>query len=76
MEGMKDAANKERLWVRRWRTAGPLLEQLRRDEIRRTDTARAMLQLEDAFAAALRECPPQPTSGLVEQQKWFARWRS
>jgi hypothetical protein len=65
----------ERLWVQTWQKAGPVLDQLRRQEIRQADTAKAILQLDDAFRSALRERPPGPTSGLVEQQYWFARWK-
>jgi len=65
----------EQLWVQTWQKAGPVLEELRRREIRHADTARAILQLDDAFQSALRERPPGPTSGLVEQQRWFARWK-
>jgi hypothetical protein len=66
---------KERLWVQTWQKAGEVLGELRRREVRHVDTARAILQLEDAFHSALRERPPEPTSGLVEQQHWFARWK-
>jgi len=66
---------KERLWVRTWQRASPVLAELRCRELRQTDTAKAILQLEDAFQSALRERPPAPTSGLVEQQHWFARWK-
>jgi len=66
---------KERLWVQTWQKAGPVLAELRRLEVRGADTAAAILQLEDAFQSALRDHPPGPTSGLVEQQNWFARWR-
>jgi hypothetical protein len=65
---------KERLWVQTWQKAGEVLRELRRREVRRIDTADAIMQLEDAFRSALREHPPKPTSGLVEQQRWFARW--
>jgi hypothetical protein len=63
----------ERQWVQAWQRAGPLLAKLRREEIRQADTAAAILQLEDAFQAALRQHQLPQTSGLVEQQKWFAR---
>jgi len=65
----------ERLWVRTWQKAGPVLAELRRREIRSAETAAAILQLEDTFQSALRDHPPGPTSGLVEQQHWFARWK-
>ncbi len=66
---------KELLWVQTWQKAGPVLAELRRREVRRADTTAAILQLEDAFQSALRDHPPGPTSGLVEQQNWFARWK-
>jgi len=66
---------KELLWVRAWQKAGPLLAELRRQEICRADTTQAILQLDDAFQSALLQNPPRPSSGLVEQQKWFARWK-
>ena len=70
-----ESREKELLWVRTWQEAGPVLDELRREEICRAETARAILQLEDAFQAALLNSSPRATSGLVEQQKWFARWR-
>ena len=66
---------KEKLWVHAWQTAAPLLDKLRRQEIRHADTTNAILQLEHAFQSALLHHPPQSTSGLVEQQKYFARCR-
>ncbi len=48
-----------RLWVETWRQAGPELDVVRRREIESTDT--------QALPAALA------TSGLVEQQRWFAK---
>lgn len=66
---------KERLWVQTWQKAGPVLRELHDRDVCRADTAKAILQLDDAFRSALREHPPGPTSGLVEQQRWFARWK-
>jgi hypothetical protein len=64
-----------RQWVRNWEVAGPVLEGLRAEAIRRTDTATAIEQLSDAFESARRQCVPPATSGLVEQQRLFARLR-
>jgi hypothetical protein len=63
-------------WIATWRRAGPELERIRRDEIRRSDTAVAVALLEDVTAAALRMNPPKSWSGLVEQQAVFMRGRS
>lgn len=64
-----------RMWVRNWQELGPILERLRDQEIRHTDTTTAIEQLSDAFESARRHWRPPTTSGLVEQQRWFARLR-
>jgi hypothetical protein len=64
-----------RKWLAGWRKAGPVLERLRAEVIRNSDTAGAIEQLSDAFESALRQYPPAATSGLVEQQRIFARLR-
>jgi hypothetical protein len=61
-----------RRWVETWNRAGLALERIRRAELQSLDTKQAVRQL---FADSTRR-PPQsapPTSGLVEQQAWFAR---
>jgi hypothetical protein len=64
-----------RQWIRNWEEAAPLLERLRDEAIRHTDTAKAIEQLSDAFESARHQWTPPTTSGLVEQQCWFARLR-
>lgn len=65
-----------RRWVENWKETGPELERIRRREIRATDTPTALSALSSAFAAALFLNPkPRPSSGLVEQQRLFSRWR-
>ncbi len=72
-----DEVEKERVrqWVRNWQVAGPVLERLRNEAIRNTDTAAAIEMLSDAFESARLHWTPPTTSGLVEQQRWFARLR-
>jgi len=65
-----------RQWVRNWEAAAPVLERLRDEAIRNSDTATAIEQLSDAFESARRHWPAPATSGLVEQQRLFARLRS
>jgi hypothetical protein len=62
-----------RRWVQAWQTAGPELERLRREELRRLDSQRAIALL--CGPADYRVAPraPRPTSGLVEQQHWFKK---
>jgi hypothetical protein len=62
-------------WIENWRATGPVLESLRAEEIRNSDTAAAIEQLSDAFESARREWAAPATSGLVEQQRLFARLR-
>jgi hypothetical protein len=56
-----------------WKRAGAALEAVRRKEIAGADTQKALAVLEEIFELALRESPPRPTSGLIEQQRWFQR---
>ena len=56
-----------RLWAETWRTAGPELDEIRRQEIIATDTCVAV--------EPWPEQPPRLSSGLVEQQAWFAKLR-
>ena len=62
-----------RRWVQAWKEAGEAMEQLRRDELRRLDAQRAIGLL--CGPADYRVAPraPKPTSGLVEQQRWFMK---
>lgn len=55
-----------------WREAGPVLERLRREELRRIDVQAAIAAL--CVPADYSQPPyaPAPTSGLIEQQRWFA----
>lgn len=62
-------------WVAAWKRAGPELERMRFEDVRRADTAKSIELLSDAFEWAMRELGPQPTSGLVEQQAIFQRMR-
>jgi hypothetical protein len=62
-------------WVETWKQAGPELEAIRRKEIEKIDTLEELAALESAFNYATRNVPPNPSSGLVEMQKWFAKLR-
>ena len=57
--------------INAWKRAGPEMERMRRDEIRRADTARSIPAFDGLFEGAVRDFPPKPTSGLVEQQRCF-----
>lgn len=62
-------------WIEHWRRVGPLLEQIRRQELREFDYQKnwqmvdALLQIGCDFAT------PRTTSGLVELQRRLQRLR-
>lgn len=59
-----------RRWVETWRRAGIELERIRRKELRALDVQKAIALL---CGQPIRPRPLLPTSGLVEQQRWFMR---
>ena len=63
-----------RAWVETWREAAVALRQVKRAELARVDTPKALRQLGDAFRDAAR-LPRTATTGLVEQQRIFQRLR-
>jgi len=62
-----------RRWVQTWKEAGPELEAIRREEIRKADNLEDLAVFEGAFNQALRSLRPEPSSGMIEMQKWFAK---
>jgi hypothetical protein len=62
-------------WVETWERAGYELDQIRRREIESVDTREAVQQLFGRAATILSHLPPRLTSGLVEQQAWYAKLR-
>jgi len=60
-------------WVETWRLAGADLERIHRKELRELDTYRAIELLCGSADYTLPPRAPKPTSGLVEQQRWFMR---
>ncbi|MDZ7617090.1 MAG: hypothetical protein U1E05_08805 [Patescibacteria group bacterium] len=62
-----------RRWVRAWQTAGPELERVRREELRRLDGLQAISLLCGPADYQAPPRGPRPTSGLVEQQRWFKK---
>jgi hypothetical protein len=62
-------------WLQAWRRAGAKMASLREESLRSVSTPQALQNLSGAFESARLQHSPQPSSGLVEQQAWFARWR-
>ena len=71
------AADKEKMkaWVEHWQRVGPILARIRREELRafryedNIELVDSLLQLGYEFRTE------RPTSGLVEQQRWFMKFR-
>ena len=60
-------------WVNIWKRAAPELERLRRAELRRLDGQQALALLCGPADYTVPPRAPKPTSGLVEQQRWFRK---
>ena len=60
-----------RAWIRNWEKVGPILERLRLESLPSVDTAAAIEAFDLAYKSARLHIPPRPTSGLIEQQRWF-----
>jgi len=64
-----------RAHVARWERAAPLLQQVRDADIRAADTAQSMRIFSGSATWAVTHRPAGPSSGLVEQQRWFMKLR-
>lgn len=70
---MHNARNASAAVVEQWRLAGPALAEVHRRELRRLSDQEALAAAE-ALLDLVRYLPaPQGLSGLVEQQRLFAR---
>jgi len=63
-------------WVKAWKGASAEMERLRRENLKQADTKTAILNLLPAFEYAVKNSPLRESSGLVEQQRYFKRYRS
>ena len=60
-----------------WRLAAQILEEVRAKELLlSTNTTQSLISLLPAFEACVRQRKPSLTSGLIEQQRIFARARN
>jgi hypothetical protein len=67
-----DEREQMKRWVENWKVVGPILENIRREEIVAADNVAVMAVLADAFNDALA-LPMRTTSGLVEMQRWLSK---
>jgi hypothetical protein len=59
-------------YVDRWKVLGPLLEEQREEDVRRSDTKSNIASFGRLFPMAVAASTPSDTSGLVEQQRLFS----
>ena len=64
-----------RRWVNTWRDAAPRLEAIRRLELQQLDVITAISWLCGPADYHEASRAPKPTSGLIEQQRLFAKLR-
>ncbi|MFY9316731.1 MAG: hypothetical protein WAO95_14395 [Burkholderiales bacterium] len=63
-----------RAWVRNWQELGPLLSAIKRRELEAMTDADVRAHVEALFTGwNPADWPARTESGLVEQQRWFAR---
>jgi hypothetical protein len=62
-------------WVEHWQRVGPILEQINAEELRAMDAQEAIQRILPMCDWCFEHSEPRTTSGLVEQQRWFAKAR-
>jgi hypothetical protein len=62
-------------FAERWKRLGPILEQIRDDEIRNADTRLFIKSTAGLIENFFKTNQSRSSSGLVEQQYWFSRTR-
>lgn len=70
---MDDPIALAKRWVRAWKDAGPELERIRREELRRLPPGEGVSLLCGEADYTVPPRAPKPTSGLVDQQRWFMK---
>jgi hypothetical protein len=67
--------NRMKALVQNWKVVGPILEEMRREDIRSMSEVPCPEAFAGLMAAVVKSNPPSNSSGLVEQQRWFLRWK-
>lgn len=62
-------------WVETWEQAGPILEEIRKEELRNFDYQKNKQIIDEMLQWAVDHAEPRFSSGLVEQQRWFMKMR-
>jgi hypothetical protein len=64
-----------KVWVKAWKDAGEVMERLRREDLKALDSHKTISLLCGPADYTREPFAPKPTSGLVEQQRWFSKMR-
>lgn len=70
---MDDPLALAKRWVQAWKDAGPELERIRRQELRSLAPGEGVSLLCSEADYTVPPRAPKPTSGLVDQQRWFMK---
>lgn len=70
---MDDPIALAKRWVQAWKEAGPELERIRREELRRLAPGEGVSLLCGEADYTVPPRAPKPSSGLVDQQRWFMK---
>jgi hypothetical protein len=60
-------------WAQTWKSNNSALEQVWIDDVRASNPAQAIKNLDQAFRYAMQVSPLRPSSGLVEMQRILAK---
>ncbi len=75
-DNQKTSDSDAQRWVNTWIRAGAVLEKVRQNDVKLADTPSAMRSFTGSVLHAVRTHPPSQTSGLVEQQRLFRKFRA
>ena len=75
MDGQHDNQDATQAGVQRWIRLAPILDALDDPAANPQPLSEILPQFNDAFRSAVALHPPEPTSGLIEQQTIFRRAR-
>ena len=70
-----NAAPTDKDWVEHWRRLGPILEAIRREELRHFNYEEQLPIIDALLQLGCDRAVPRPTSGLVELQRLLAKGR-
>ena len=72
---MQPTASALKLRIAQWAAAAPVLQDVRDADIRSSNTASSLKNLQGTITQAVSSMPERKISGLVEQQRWFQKIR-